>query len=82
MSYSDLNAVLVSINGLVANVSVTNPQAQAETARIQIGLLLVTGVTVTLTSPSFTIAAGETKQIQILAAAPIASVTDDPTPVP
>lgn len=82
MSYSDLEVDLTGTNGLVATVMVSNPQSHAETARVQIGLSLMTGAKVTLTSPNFTVAAGDSKQVQILAAAPIETVTDDPVPVP
>lgn len=81
MAWSDLQVSLVGFSGNTLTVSVHNPQSHSETARARAGASLANGDHATLTSANFTLAAGETRSLQLGALSTIVSITDGPEPI-
>jgi hypothetical protein len=81
MAYSDLKVSLAGTNGTAVTISVYNPEGNDETARVQVVVQLAAGGQETLTSLPFTIAAGATRSLTLIASGPIGSISDGPDPI-
>ena len=80
-SPSDLQVAVVSICGNTVNVSVHNPNAKSESARVRTTVRLVDNSTQVLTSAAFNVGAGATQSVALIATKPVAVIDDDPVPI-
>ncbi len=81
-SYNDLQVSLSGTSGSTVTVSVNNPTSGAETARVQVTVLLDNGLPETLISHNFTVGGGATLSVVLSASRTVSSVIDDPFPIP
>ena len=79
-AYSDIQAAVAGFTDNHVTISVHNPDASPETARVQLSVSFSDGTQQTLTSSNVTVDGGATVTITLTGAHAIVGIGDDPEP--
>jgi hypothetical protein len=79
--YSELQATATGSCGQTVTVTVHNPTSGPVSGRVRVDVKLDDDTYSLLTSASFTVTAGSTATLSLLAPAPVAEITDEPEPI-
>ena len=79
-AYSDLQVAVAGFADSHVTITVHNPDASAETARVQLSVAYGDGTGQTLTSSNISLDAGATVTITLTGAHTIVGIGDDPEP--
>ncbi len=80
-SATDPQIVGASVSGNQVNVSLHNPDASPETARVQVSVVLADGSTRTLVTGNVTVDGGATTSVSLTASDAIVAIVEDPQPI-
>jgi hypothetical protein len=79
--YSDVQLVGTTVANQHVTVQVGNPNASAESVRIQVVVRVADGSTEVLTTSTVTVAGSSTSSVSVSAANTIVAIIDDPEPI-
>ena len=80
-AYSDLVCTVQDVAGDTVSVSVHNPTASPETARVRMTVRLVGGNSETLTSGNVTVSSSATSSVEVRASQSISVILEGPEPI-
>ena len=78
---TDLQVVGANISGNQVSVTVDNPNASPETARVLVSVRLVDGTTPTLVTSTVTVNGGATSTVSVISTQEILEIVEDPQPI-